>query len=155
MSIICEYHSIKKRPKLLRSCSLPNLSSLFLGEPTRTVARWPSECTNAERTHPRAARGFSDRQWVSCSPFRAITMYQSIHFARGKTGKVKNDAMPPKVGRVASDGKRVFEPSHLRLDGIVPLSMKGIAEEVESSKFLVGDFQTGGIGLVIFDSGHR
>ena len=39
-------------------------------------------------------------------------MYQSILFARGKTGKVKNDAMPPKVGRVASDGKRVFEPSH-------------------------------------------
>jgi hypothetical protein len=38
----------------------------------------------------------------------------------------------------------------LRLDGIVPLSMKGIAEEVESSKFLVGDFQTGGIGLAIF-----
>ena len=33
-------------------------------------------------------------------------------FARGKTGKVKNDAMPPKVGRVTSDGKRVFEPSH-------------------------------------------
>jgi hypothetical protein len=39
-------------------------------------------------------------------------MYQSILFARGKTGKVKNDAMPPKVGRVASDGKRVFEPPH-------------------------------------------
>src|SRR5206468_8696079 len=33
-------------------------------------------------------------------------------FARGKTGQVKNDAMPPKVGRVTSDGKRVFEPSH-------------------------------------------
>jgi hypothetical protein len=42
-----------------------------------------------------------------CSLFKAIPMYQSILFARGKTGKVKNDAMPPKVGRVASDGKRV------------------------------------------------
>jgi len=35
----------------------------------------------------------------------------------------------------------------LRLDGIVPLSMKGISEEVESSKFLVGDFKTGGISM--------
>jgi hypothetical protein len=46
-----------------------------------------------------------------CSLFKAITMYQSILFARGKTGKVKNDAMPPKVARVASEGKRVFDPS--------------------------------------------
>src|SRR5215470_1381047 len=28
----CEYHSIEEGPKLLRSCSLPNLSSLFLRE---------------------------------------------------------------------------------------------------------------------------
>jgi hypothetical protein len=119
VSIICEYHSIEEVPKLLRSCSKPHLSSLFLRELAQSVARWPSECTNAEHAHPRAARGFSDSRWVSCSPlkskkcslFKAITMYQCILFARGKTGKVKNDAMPPKVGRVASDGKRVFQPS--------------------------------------------
>ncbi len=108
MSIICEYHSIEEGPKLLRSCSKPHLSSLFLRELAQTVAGFPSEFTNTEHTHPRAARGFSDSQWVSCSPFKAITMYQSILFARGKTGKVKNDAMPPKVGRVALDRKRVF-----------------------------------------------
>jgi len=39
----------------------------------------------------------------------------------------------------------------LRLDGIVPLPMKGISKEVESNKFLVGDFKTGGIGLAIFE----
>jgi hypothetical protein len=33
-------------------------------------------------------------------------------FARRKTGKAKNDAMPPKVRMVAPDGKQVFEPSH-------------------------------------------
>src|SRR6266699_1792532 len=111
VSIICEYHSIEEGPKLLRSCSKPHLSSLFLRELAQTVAGFPSEFTNTEHTHPRAARGFSDSQWVSCSPFKAITMYQSILFARGKTGKVKNDAMPPKVGRVALDRKRVFHPS--------------------------------------------
>src|SRR5439155_4859841 len=31
---------------------------------------------------------------------------------RRKTGKAKNDAMPPKVRMVAPDGKQVFEPSH-------------------------------------------
>ncbi len=39
-------------------------------------------------------------------------IYQSILFARRKTGKAKNDAMPPKVRMVAPDGKRVSEPSH-------------------------------------------
>jgi hypothetical protein len=33
--------------------------------------------------------------------------------------------------------------------------MKSISEEVESSKFLIGDFKTGGIGLALFDSGYR
>jgi hypothetical protein len=43
----------------------------------------------------------------SVSPEPEGRMYQSILFARGKTGKVKNDAMPPKVGRAASRLKRV------------------------------------------------
>src|SRR5207253_9065794 len=43
---------------------------------------------------------------------RRARIYQSILFARRKTGKAKNDAMPPKVRMVAPDGKQVFEPSH-------------------------------------------
>src|SRR5947209_12620181 len=43
---------------------------------------------------------------------RRARRYQSILFARRKTGKAKNDALPPKVRMVASDGKRVSEPSH-------------------------------------------
>jgi hypothetical protein len=42
----------------------------------------------------------------------------------------------------------------LRLDGIVPFTMKGISEEVESSKFLISDFETGRIALTVLDSSH-
>src|SRR2546421_1664707 len=48
----------------------------------------------------------------SVSLARRARRYQSILFARRKTGKAKNDAMPPKVRMVAPDGKQVFEPSH-------------------------------------------
>ena len=43
----------------------------------------------------------------------------------------------------------------MRLDGVVPFTMKGLSEQIDGSQFFVGDFETGGIGLTIFERCHR
>jgi len=40
-------------------------------------------------------------------------------------------------------------------DGVVPIAVKSISEQMETSHIFVSDFEARGIGLAILDSGHR
>ena len=40
-------------------------------------------------------------------------------------------------------------------DGVVPIAVKSILEQMETSPIFVSDFEARGIGLAILDSGHR
>ena len=47
------------------------------------------------------------------------------------------------------------QSSVLRFDGVVPFAVKGFSEQMQASQIFVSDFETGGIGLAILDSGYR
>jgi hypothetical protein len=42
----------------------------------------------------------------------------------------------------------------LWLEGVIPLAMESVTNEVKSLEFVIDDFDAGGIGRAILDSGH-
>ena len=50
---------------------------------------------------------------------------------------------------------KIKRSSPLRLDGVVPFTMKGISRDVEGSQFFISDLEASGVEIAILDGRHR